>query len=254
MSTSDNPSELLHSEDSAMPTPSISMDGCSELPFEVSNGGLSLQSIGNSCDDSCIQQPLGAGAGASAGMEEEGECKVCLEKFKGDELFSLKCSKMHTFCKECIVKWYNTGVHTHCAIPNDKIYSCPICRQYGGFDVIGKICPSSYEAIQEKMKIYSSEYCLCKTNDAPYGNSMYCCKLSLSEMIRIAAEKPKNDPKVKGAMITFPSSSSSESGGINQVLLCQHHYNKYKDGEEIYHYIKQSFVKDPSHVVTVRGL
>ncbi len=186
--------------------------------------------------------------GSQSGSEatatpQECQCNICYESFDVSETVTLQCADSHTFGKGCITKWYNSTVRTNQLIPNDKIYACPICRQYGGIGVLEDICAISFGNIKEKMNEYSITKCLCKTNlDQPYGNSTYCLHQLHGE--------DQSQTYQFGAMIEFPAEESGPNKEIRKIALCHRHYIDYKIGNPIYHYCKQKVVKDPSNKVT----
>lgn len=166
------------------------------------------------------------------------ECNICFESFDASEMVSLKCSEKHNFCRRCMIQWYNTTVYSNCVIPNDKIYACPICRQYGGIGVIRDLCEISYHFTVEKMNQYSTSICFCKTNDAHYGNSTYCMQ--------------PIDDVYDCALIHFPDTEDEKGGNpeIKKIGLCQKHLIDYARGKTLYHFCKQTVVKDKSHIIT----
>lgn len=177
--------------------------------------------------------------------EKKEACNVCMEEFAPGEIFSLQCSKLHRFCKKCITEWWNVCVKNHSYIPNDKIYSCPVCRQYGGFTVLKDVCDNiaDYHNSCAMYQKYALLKCMCRHNEAPYGESKYCLNL-------LEAESSTPTEKL-GAIIQFDDATKHEESSpeIRQIGLCRSHCQQYMEGKEIYHYFKRGVVKSEKHKV-----
>lgn len=61
------------------------------------------------------------------------ECKICLEVIKKDRLVTLKCNENHTYCYDCIFDWFNSIKNNNNNIYDTKPFTCPYCKQDGGF-------------------------------------------------------------------------------------------------------------------------
>ena len=185
-------------------------------------------------------------SGKPATEKKREACNVCMEEFAPNEIFSLQCSKLHRFCKKCITEWWKVCIKDVVYLPNDKIYSCPVCRQYGGFTVLKDVCDdvSEYHKSCVTYQSHAMMKCLCRHNEAPYGESKYCLNL-------LEAESPTPNEKL-GAIIQFDDAikHTESSPEIRKIAICRSHYAQYMDGKEIYHYFKRGVVKSGKHKVT----
>jgi hypothetical protein len=177
--------------------------------------------------------------------EDKNKCHICMETFEDPgEVLPLLCSDNHRFCKKCIYEWYCVGIRQNHYVPNDKVYACPICRQYGGFRVLKDMFPEIYHLNCINYQEFSMFKCFCRHNEASYGDSYYCLHL-------LDADKASPTDKL-GAIIEFPDGDNDDGGKtseIKKIGLCKNHYQKYLDGKEIYHYFKQRVVKSSKHKV-----
>lgn len=164
------------------------------------------------------------------------KCNICMEELDASKIYSLECSSLHIFCQDCIIKWYCTCIDKNVYVPNDKIYACPICRQFGGFTLIKGMCEESYVETTKTYQTHSLMKCLCKHDSGPYGESKYCLN-------RLDAESDTPTEKL-GAILEFsPEFPGVASPSIERVGICQNHYQQFLDGKKIYHYFKKEVVK-----------
>ncbi len=155
------------------------------------------------------------------------ECKICCEQFNENEKCVLDCNPNHYFCKTCLVDWYN---QTSLKGYTNELYSCPICKQYGGYNVLKKCLHTmKYEEFMKSMNEKCLTHCLCRNDDInnPYTEATFC---------RINLTLNKN--YYYGGSVTFADNS--------KIGLCKEHYKKFDAGETLYHFFHQKIFKEES--------
>ncbi len=159
-------------------------------------------------------------------MEESFECMICLESHT--EKYVLECNPNHIFCRKCMIEWYKTTL-LEC-IQNGfshRLFSCPMCRQFGGFRVLEKAgTKEKYRELLSNIGEKIIPTCVCRIDslDNPYTSSKYC--------------KKDVDVNSGGRVITICENMS--------YGLCKTHCEMYDSGTRLYHFFYGFIQKEDS--------
>ncbi len=156
-------------------------------------------------------------------------CNICFEDIEDDtKKCVLDCHDGHIFCKTCIIDWFKTTIHN---VNNTQrlcdLFSCPLCKNYAGYDCIKRI--SSKNKFIATFTEKSLETCLCREDSInnPFGEAKFCTE-NLTE----------NNARNSGGIVTFDDGS--------QIGMCKTHYAKFRGGEELYHLFHGFFYLEKS--------
>ncbi len=152
-------------------------------------------------------------------------CNICCDTFNEEEKCILDCNPEHYFCKTCINDWYKESARKGFT---NELYSCPICKKFGGYNVLKKSSSNNvYESFIKNINERCATHCLCRTDDLhnPYTESKFC---------RINLTLNKN--YYYGGTVTFADNS--------KISLCKDHYKKFENGETLYHFFHQTIFKE----------
>lgn len=155
-------------------------------------------------------------------------CNICCEQFNEEEKCVLDCNPSHYFCRKCINDWYNETCKKGFT---NELYSCPICKKYGGYNVLKKSKDEErYELFIKSMNERCITHCLCRNDDInnPYTEANFC-RINLILMNRF----------YYGGTVTFADNT--------KIGLCKDHYKKFEDGETLYHFFHQNIFKEEDH-------
>lgn len=165
------------------------------------------------------------------------ECKICCDEFdeNENEKCVLDCNKSHHFCKGCIVDWYK---ETSKKGFSNELYSCPICKKYGGYKMLENIKnKNTYINFVQTMNERCMTHCLCRTDDLnnPYTEAKFC---------RINLEL--NKKYYYGGTVTFADNT--------KISLCKDHYKKFDEGQTLYHFFHQTIFKEEDSDSQEKGI
>jgi hypothetical protein len=153
------------------------------------------------------------------------QCNICCEDFDESEKCILECNNQHYFCKSCINDWY---IQTSTNGFTNELYSCPICKKYGGYKVF-KISKDEdgYNKFIQTMNERCKTHCLCRNDDinAPYSEANFC-RINLTIMNQF----------YYGGTVTF--------GDNTQIGMCKDHYQQFDSGEQLYHFFHGLIFKE----------
>ncbi len=148
------------------------------------------------------------------------ECKICCEDFDESEKCILDCNETHYFCKACINDWY---LETCKKGFTNELYSCPICRKYGGYNVAKKIYDEKkYEIFFKSISELCKSYCLCRIDN--FNNSYTEAKFCRIDL-------RSNNKKNLGGTVSFSDNT--------EVGMCKDHYKDAEDGKTLYHFFHE---------------
>jgi hypothetical protein len=153
------------------------------------------------------------------------QCNICCDNFDASEKCILDCNDQHYFCKNCINDWYK---ETCTKGFTNELYSCPICKKYGGYKVLQKSKDKyTYDKFIENMNERCKTHCLCRNDDinSPYTEAKFC-RINLTIMNQF----------YYGGTVTF--------GDNTQIGMCKDHYQQFDSGEQLYHFFHGLIFKD----------
>lgn len=153
------------------------------------------------------------------------QCNICCEDFDESEKCTLDCNDSHYFCKSCIKDWYN---QTSIKGFTNELYSCPICKKYGGYKVFKKFKSEvSYNLFIQTMNERCKIHCLCRTDNinAPYSQATFC-RLNLTHMNHF----------YYGGTVSFDDAT--------EIRMCKDHYQQFNNGEQLYHFFHGLIFKE----------
>jgi hypothetical protein len=153
------------------------------------------------------------------------QCNICCEDFDESEKCVLECNNQHYFCKNCINDWYKETITKGFT---NELYSCPICKNYGGYKVL-KVSKDaySYNRFIQSMNERCKTHCLCRNDDinAPYSEAKFC-RINLTIMNKF----------YYGGTVSF--SDNTEIG------MCKDHYKEFDSGKQLYHFFHGLIFKE----------
>ncbi len=153
------------------------------------------------------------------------QCNICCEDFDESEKCTLDCNDSHYFCKNCIDDWYK---QTSLKGFTNELYSCPICKKYGGYKVLQKVKnKNDYNKFIQTMNERCKTHCLCRNDDinAPYTEAKFC-RINLTIMNQF----------YYGGTVTF--------GDNTQIEMCKDHYQQFDNGKQLYHFFHGLIFKE----------
>ncbi len=152
-------------------------------------------------------------------------CNICCEDFDESEKCVLDCNDQHYFCKTCINDWYNQTIIKGFS---NELYSCPICKNYGGYRVFKILkTENSYNNFLKTMNERCKTHCLCRNDDIndPYSEAKFC-RINLTIM----------NNYYYGGTVTFSDNT--------QIGMCKDHYKEFDDGKQLYHFFHGLIFKE----------
>lgn len=153
------------------------------------------------------------------------QCNICCDEFDISEKCVLDCNDEHYFCKKCINDWYNETCKKGFTT---ELYSCPICKKYGGYNVLKKSKDKpTYESFMKTMNERCITHCLCRNDNInnPYTEAKFC-RINLSLM----------NNYYYGGTVTFADNT--------KIGLCKDHYKEFEEGKTLYHFFHQNIFKE----------
>lgn len=152
-------------------------------------------------------------------------CNICCDEFDEEKKCVLDCNETHYFCRKCINDWYNETCKKGFT---NELYSCPICKKYGGYNVLKKSKDvDTFNSFMKTMNERCMTHCLCRNDDInnPYTEAKFC-RINLSIMNKY----------YYGGTVTFADNT--------KIGLCKDHYKNFNEGEKLYHFFHQTIFKE----------
>ncbi len=152
------------------------------------------------------------------------QCNICCEDFDESKKCILDCNDSHYFCVDCITDWYK---QTSIKGFTNELYSCPICKKYGGYKVLQKQDASKYNKFIQLLNERCTTHCLCRTDnmDLPYTEAKFC-RINLI----------LNNKQYYGGTVTFSDAT--------KIGMCKTHYQEFDNNKQLYHFFHGLIFKE----------